>query len=597
MNRGIVWNLGMVLAIVLGMSRLPVEAAGQEGGSQVGDDTSCILCHSDEDLFERQRLQIVRQFREGVHAGVGLSCHDCHGGNPEPSLADDLDAAMDEGYQPNPYRGAPEPSAVPEVCGRCHSSPEIMRRYNPNARVNQEREYWTSQHGQALRSGDVRVATCTSCHGVHGILAFDNPRSSVYPTQVAQTCRGCHSDAERMSHYELPNGAPLPIDQYDRWRQSVHAGALFDREDLSAPTCNDCHGNHGARPPGVQSVAFICGECHGREAELFRQSPKRTGFETHNELLEDAGPDGCTVCHADPEPAAQITGMHSMTECAACHGNHGVVRPTLALLSPLPETPCVFCHEGPDSLTPEDPTARAQTARYRLVADGLIQEAGRMGLEADQRFDWLVDQATALEYHRVTGGSNQEGEAPLRPEFARLYSKFRIGKTTYTYNDPTTGEPTQASVRRCTDCHAGEDVLGENALGRNVAGELLDRMRELTSRTAGAERLLLAAQRGGVQTRDAAEQIDRAVDTQIQLEVLLHEFTAGEDSQFAAKYEEGLEHANAALDSGHEALGELTFRRKGLAISLVIILLLLVALGLKIRQISERQAGEPERSN
>ena len=122
-------------------------------------------------------------------------------------------------------------------------------------------------------------------------------------------------------------------------------------------------------------------------------------------------------------------------------------------------------------------------------------------------------------------------------------------------------------------------------------------MRELTSRTARAERILLAAQRGGVHTRNAAEQIDQAVDTQIQLEVLLHEFTAGEDSQFAAKYEEGLEHANAALESGQDALGELTFRRRGLAVSLVIILLVLVALGSKIRQISERQSGEPERSN
>jgi hypothetical protein len=399
-------------------------------------------------------LEIVQQFREGVHAAVGLSCHDCHGGNPDPSLADDLDRAMDEGYRPNPYRGVPEPTTVPGTCARCHSSPEIMRRFNPNARVDQEREYWTSQHGQALKSGDVRVATCTSCHGVHGILAADNPRSSVYPTRVAQTCRACHADAEHMSGYELADGIPLPIDQYDLWRQSVHAVALLDREDLSAPTCNDCHGNHGARPPGVQSVAFVCGECHGREAELFRQSPKRTGFDTHNELLADAGPDGCTVCHADPEPAASLTGLHSMTECAACHGNHGVVRPTMAMLSPLPESPCVFCHEGPDSLTPEAADFQEQATRYRQVMDDLIQEAGQMGLEADERFDWLVDQATALEYHRLAGGSDQEDGARLRPEFERLFSKFRIGKTTYTFNDPTTGEPTRASIRRCTHCHA-----------------------------------------------------------------------------------------------------------------------------------------------
>ena len=86
-------------------------------------------------------------------------------------------------------------------------------------------------------------------------------------------------------------------------------------------------------------------------------------------------------------------------------------------------------------------------------------------------------------------------------------------------------------------------------------------------------------------------------DTQIELEVLLHQFTAGEDSSFTAKYKEGLEHSNAALDAGREALDELAFRRRGLAVSLVIILLVLLGLGLKIRQLSAQQRVEPERSS
>ena len=107
----------------------------------------------------------------------------------------------------------------------------------------------------------------------------------------------------------------------------------------------------------------------------------------------------------------------------------------------------------------------------------------------------------------------------------------------------------------------------------------------------------LAAQRGGVQTSDAAEQIDGAVDTQIELEVLLHQFATGEDSSFVAKYKEGLEHADAALGAGQGALGELAFRRRGLAISLIIILLVLIGLGLKIRQLSDRRTDEPEPSS
>ena len=44
--------------------------------------------------------------------------------------------------------------------------------------------------------------------------------------------------------------------------------------------------------------------------------------------------------------------------------------------------------------------------------------------------------------------------------------------------------------------------------------------------------------------------------------------------------------ANQALTAGNSALGELRFRRKGLLVSLGIILCLLVGLGLKIRELS-----------
>src|SRR5262249_7836667 len=51
-------------------------------------------------------------------------------------------------------------------------------------------------------------------------------------------------------------------------------------------------GNHGAAPPGVQSVANVCGQCHGREGTLFRASFK-------NELFQSMGKGECTVCHGN----------------------------------------------------------------------------------------------------------------------------------------------------------------------------------------------------------------------------------------------------------------------------------------------------------
>jgi hypothetical protein len=546
--------------------------------------TSCTACHSDAGMFEGDTLKIPELFAQDVHGTVGLSCHDCHGGNPDPALRDDP-GAMDPGFKANPYRGAPARMDVPAFCGRCHSDPAYMKRFRPDVRVDQEQEYRTSHHGLALAQGDENVATCTSCHGVHGIRRIGDAASRVHPKNVAETCRSCHGDARRMASYKLPDGRPLPVDQYAHWRQSVHAQALLEKGDLSAPTCNDCHGNHGATPPGIDSVAFVCGQCHGREAELFRASAKRGGFEEHNQML--AGGESCAACHSEPEPQAAQHLAH-FTECATCHGNHAVVRPSLAMLGSLPGTPCAFCHEGTGPMAGAVPEAPASQARYGEMRDALLAVAQRRGLKGDERFDWLVDQAVALPTHTLP--KTDEGHpGGLRPEFARLFNKFRIGKTAFTYDDPVTGKPARAVVVRCTDCHGAEPMMASDAVGYRTAGELLGRMRELTALTARAERILLAARRGGVETRQALSDVDGAVDAQIELEVLVHSFASAPGSAFQKKHGEGIAHARAALEAGRKALGELSFRRKGLAISLGLIVLVLIGLAWKIRELSHRE--------
>lgn len=547
--------------------------------------TSCVACHSDPGMFEGDALKIPAAFVDDVHRQVGLSCQDCHGGNPDPKLSDDP-AAMDPGFAANPYRGAPARADIPAFCGRCHSDPATMRRFRPDIRVDQEKEYRTSVHGMALAKGDTKVATCVDCHAVHGIRRISDPDSPVYPKRVAETCRACHGDAKHMAGYTLADGRPLPVDQYAHWRQSVHAKALLERDDLSAPTCNDCHGNHGATPPGVDSVAFVCGQCHGRETELFRASRKQAGFEEHNGLLADAGKESCAACHSAPEPQAARRMTH-FTECATCHSNHAIVRPTLAMLGNLPAIPCAFCHEGSGPLAGDAPAVaepEARRERYQKMRDGLLATAERQGLKGDELFDWMVDQALALPTHTLP--KEEEGAGGLRPEFERLFTKFRIGKTTFTYEDPVTGKPVHSALVRCTDCHGPEPALGSEPLGYRTAGELLGSMQELTGLTARAERILLSARRGGVETRKALSEVDAAVDAQIELEVLAHTFVSDPKSAFGQKQKEGLAHARAALDAGQGALGELTFRRKGLAISLALIVMVLIGLALKIRGMS-----------
>lgn len=521
--------------------------------------TSCINCHG-SDLFPQTERNKVANFHNDVHAQVGLSCHDCHGGNPDPNA--DMGQSMDAKFAKNPFIGKPKRTAIPEFCGRCHSNADYMKRFNPAARVDQLTEYKTSVHGQRLAKGDENVATCIDCHSVHNIRRRTNPDAPIYATHVAETCSRCHSDSKRMGQYHIPT------DQYARWKVSVHANAMFAKNDLTAPTCNDCHGNHGATPPGVQSVSFVCGNCHGREAESFRKSKKFTGWEQHNELLATGGK--CGDCHDD---ARKNVAINHFSECISCHENHAVVRPSVAMVGMLPDVPCAFCHEGSGQLASLVAEPAAKASHYQEVRDQLLSVAGKQHLTGDARFDWLVDEAQKLPTHRLPAVRPGEQSA-LRPEFARLFDKFRIGKTHYTYRDAG-GQIVNVAVRRCGDCHVSRDEAG-TANARHFAGA----SRGLTSMIARAERIQLAAHRGGVETRQAQTELDNAVDNQIELETLVHSFAIPEVQK---KEDEGLKYAEAALVTAQKSLEELNYRRTGLLIALGVIICVLIGLALKIR--------------
>ena len=230
-------------------------------------------------------------FKEDVHASAGLTCAACHQGAPAS-------------YAPIVR------TAIAPLCAKCHSDPAYMKGFDPQVRVDQYAQYLTSTHGKRMASGETRTATCSDCHGAHGIRRVRDARSSVAPVNVAETCAKCHADPVRMAAF---NREPTP---FKDWSSSVHAAALLKRGDASAPTCSTCHGSHGATPPGVTQVANVCAQCHIREAELFRASPKKPIFDQIGEA-----------------------------ECLACHSNHRIEHPTDAWVGLKDPAVCAKCHD------------------------------------------------------------------------------------------------------------------------------------------------------------------------------------------------------------------------------------------------------------
>jgi predicted CXXCH cytochrome family protein len=263
-------------------------------------ETSCFSCHSELEMEPTEHA------RDDVHFQRGLSCHDCHGGNPAAGADGDMDAAHDPSHD---FRGKPTRKQLPKFCARCHSDATFMKRYNPVARVDQLSEYRTSRHGQRHAEGDMKTAVCTDCHGVHGIRPIKDPRSPVYPTRVADTCARCHNNGGLMASYGITTG------QVADYRRSVHAAALYDDGDTFSPTCNDCHGSHGAVPPGVNSVANVCGSCHGREGSLFRETTMGRSVALEVSIQ-------CTICHSNHAvlpPTDDMLGVQEGSTCSGCH--------------------------------------------------------------------------------------------------------------------------------------------------------------------------------------------------------------------------------------------------------------------------------------
>jgi predicted CXXCH cytochrome family protein len=262
---------------------------------------SCVACHIE--TGDDRLMNPVKSFPGDIHATKGFGCSVCHGGDPKAAGME----AMDPGKG---YIGKPKGVQIVQVCGRCHADARFMKQYNPALRVDQVAEYESSVHGRRLRElSDPKVATCASCHPAHAIKPKSDPASTVHPLHVADTCGRCHADAKYMEAYKIPT------DQRDKYKKSVHWQAMSVKGDLSAPTCNSCHGNHGAAPPGVSWIGNVCGQCHTVMGELFAKS-------VHAKAFTQMGVPGCATCHGNHEihpTSDQMLGADGKAVCASCH--------------------------------------------------------------------------------------------------------------------------------------------------------------------------------------------------------------------------------------------------------------------------------------
>lgn len=348
-------------------------------GVPKGDDISaaCAKCHADAAIMVKTYNSIlptnqVELLGSSVHGRLSttgkeqiVQCTTCHGSHGIVRVKNPASPVY--------------PLNLPKTCASCHSNPAYMRTFNPALPVDQLEKYRTSNHGVKNARGDIKTAECASCHGSHDILPAKDVKSKVYATNLPTTCANCHADARYMRGYHIPS------DQFEKFSKSVHGVALLEKGDLGAPSCNDCHGNHGAVPPGVESISKVCGTCHALNASLFASSPHKKAFDARK-----------------------------LPECETCHGNHEIYRAKEELLGVSNGAVCLWCHK-------EDKIPRGYTVAktMRLLTDSLlaaernaesmVEDAEQKGMEiSEAKFKLRAVRQARLESRTMVHSFNEE---------------------------------------------------------------------------------------------------------------------------------------------------------------------------------------------
>ena len=169
----------------------------------------CIECHK-EGSPKSQLHMPLEAFEASIHNREKITCLDCHV------------HVTDESHETTKGSGAVD-------CSECHEE--------------------ENKHGQEAILED--RPRCFSCHPKHRMLEVDNPRSSVYPDRLKETCKNCH-----------------PVESGETgwfsWLPSIRIRS-HKKEDFSLSygkdNCIGCHQGdaaHGEEDPIDEQTCYVC---------------------------------------------------------------------------------------------------------------------------------------------------------------------------------------------------------------------------------------------------------------------------------------------------------------------------------------------------
>jgi len=387
--------------------------------------------------------------------------------------------------------------------------------------------------------------------------------------ETPNSCVDCHSALD----------PPYKVTQ-DQFAQDIHA--------QKGLTCASCHGGDPTKDDqdamskkagfrghiDHKDVPALCGKCHSDAAYMrqFNPSLRTDQFSqyltsVHGKLLAkgDTKVAVCTDCHGvhDLRPASdtrsKVHPLNVAQTCSRCHADAAYMKgysiPTdqfagysasvhheaLAVRGDLSAPTCTTCHGNHGAAPPGVGTVQNVCATCHVFQAQLF----------------------ASSPHKAAF------EAASLPGCVTCHSNHRIAHP----SDAMLGTGTQSV---CTNCHTSGDA------GYDAADKFHAQLAQLDTAVKTSDELLGRAESDGMEVSQPRLEQDQARDSLTKARVTIHSFNVARVDQ---DIQAGLKIAGKTHQEGEAALRERDYRRKGLAWSVVAIVLVLIGLRLYIRQI------------
>lgn len=184
---------------------------GPAEAQQAATANTCVSCHAG--LDDEDMSLPVFEWQRSVHSPAGISCQDCHGGNPASNVEDEAhDVEMD-------FVGLPDPYVIHELCGECHQVQ--MENYVPSPH-GLEGDFWPN---------------CVDCHANHEVVF---PRASLI--SIPDNCEDCHEQEIMDDFIALTDRGLEPVNAFRRAAEEIRsAGVPVDMILAQASLARDAY--------------------------------------------------------------------------------------------------------------------------------------------------------------------------------------------------------------------------------------------------------------------------------------------------------------------------------------------------------------------